>query len=230
MSQVAVVEDIYEGLLEISTNSRQRESLERIKKACDYLEEQRSEISPSSVARYCIDRGWPGPKAQSIRNSEDVLWRYIRARSSRQQLAPKKNRAAEKPKIADESIRAYVAMLQDERDEAVAARRRIETGLRSIPGVPVDDLIRVGFGGKAAEPVKLAVNFQLPHVAREALMRLMDANALSDAGLQLHKDRLRQASTGNVLLEKAHVLALRELLGGKPDATPETKADEGAPE
>ena len=52
---------------------------------------------------------------------------------------------------------------------------------------------------------------QLPLAVREALGRLFEHEHLANCGLQLHKDRLRQAVTGNVLLEKHHVVALRSL-------------------
>lgn len=217
MGKTETPDEVYETLLALITNPRERESLERVKKACDYLEPQGLKISASSVERYCVDREWGGPKAQSIRNSVDVLKRYLTSRESRQKLAPRKKRGELEPRIADETVRAYVNLLKEERDEERAARLRIEAGLRTIPGIPVDDLIRVGFGGKPAAPLKLTGRLHLPHVAREAILRLLDGNALGDAGLQLHKDRLRQTSTGNVLLEKTQVLALRNLLSSEAD-------------
>ena len=55
MNQVATIDTVFTELMAASSNSRQRESLERVKKACDYLEEQELKISPSSIERYCID-------------------------------------------------------------------------------------------------------------------------------------------------------------------------------
>lgn len=214
MNQVATVDTVYAELTAASPNARQRESLERIKKACDYLEEQGLKISPSAIERYCIDRDWEGPKAQSIRNSKLVLHRYVQLRQSGQTLSVRRDKATAEPLIADETLRAYVQLLKEERDQAIAARQRIEAGLRSIPGIPVDDLIRVGFGGKPSLPNATKENAPLPVAAREALEMLFKTDHLSNCGLQMHKDRLRQALTGNVLLEKHHVVALRNLLVG----------------
>ncbi|ANB71310.1 hypothetical protein AYM40_02200 [Paraburkholderia phytofirmans OLGA172] len=217
MNQIATVDNVFAELMKASSNPRQRESLERIKKACDYLEEQGLKISPPAIEGYCLDRDWGGPKGQSIRNSK-VLSHYVEIRQSGQKVTINRNAVSAEPLIADETIRAYVRLLQEERDQAVAARNRIEAGLRTIPGIPVDDLIRVGFGGTPASTTAAHETAQLPTTVREALSLLFEPNHLANCGLQLHKDRLRQAVTGNVLLEKHHVVALRSLAADKSDS------------
>lgn len=213
MNQIATVDTVFAELMKASSNPRQRESLERIKKACDYLEEQGLKVSPSAIEEYCLDREWKGPKAQSIRNSK-VLRHYVEVRQSGQKVSVSRSTASAEPLIADETIRAYVRLLREERDQAVAARNRIEAGLRTIPGIPVDDLIRVGFGGKPAGTTGANEAAQLPSAVKEALNLLFEPNHLANCGLQLHKERVRQAVTGNVLLEKHHVVALRALAIG----------------
>ncbi|TCK96776.1 gamma-mobile-trio protein GmtX [Paraburkholderia sp. BL9I2N2] len=217
MNKLATIDTVYSELVAMSSNPRQRESLERIKRACDYLEEQGLQISPSAIERYCLDRDWSGPKAQSIRNSKETLHRYVELRQSGQKLAARGDRVTSEPLIADETIRAYVQLLKEERDQAIAARNRIEAGLRSIPGIPVDDLIRVGFGGTAALPTNADEPARLSSAAREALNKLFEPNHLANCGLQLHKERVRQVVTGNVLLEKHHIIALRSLSAGTSD-------------
>jgi hypothetical protein len=114
------------------------------------------------------------------------------------------------PLIPDQTVRAYVQLLEEERDQAIAARRRIEAGLRSIPGIPVDDLIRMGFGGSAISSTP-ANNITMSPVTKEAISMLFNDDHLNDCGLKLDRDRLRHTVTGNVLLEKRHVIALRLL-------------------
>jgi hypothetical protein len=217
MSRPATIDNLYAELISASTNPRQLESLERIKKACDYLEEQGVRITPTAIEHYCVDREWRGPKAQSIRNSK-ILRHYVEVRQSTQEvITPSGGKRAE-PLIADETVRAYVRSLKEERDQAIAARTRIEAGLRLIPGVPVDELIRVGFGGATLPTSKDARSSgMLSATAKDALEKLFDANTLANCGLQLHKERIRQAITGNVLLEKHHVEALRELTAPSKD-------------
>ncbi|TAM55204.1 MAG: hypothetical protein EPN57_04175 [Paraburkholderia sp.] len=210
MNQAAVVDNLYAELVSASRNPRQLESLEKIKKACDYLEEQGLRVTLTAIEHYCVDREWRGPKAQSIRNSK-VLRHYVELRQSAQGVTSSRGTRRTEPLIADETVRSYVRVLQEERDQAVAARARIEAGLRSIPGIPVDELIRVGFGGGASSISKPANSTSLPVAAKDALEKLFDTNILANCGLQLHKDRIRQAITGNVLLEKHHVAALRAL-------------------
>ncbi|MFM0508518.1 hypothetical protein [Paraburkholderia sp. RL17-373-BIF-A] len=212
MSKAVVVDNLYADLVSAATNPRQLESLDRIKKACDYLENQSVQVTPKAIEHYCVDRQWAGPKAQSIRNSP-VLRHYVDVRRSAQDVTSSGGTKRAEPLIADETVRAYVRLLQEERDQALAARARIEAGLRLIPGVPVDELIRVGFGGGTLSSSKSPYSTALPAAAKVALEKLFDTNILANCGLQLHKDRIRQAITGNVLLEKHHVTALRELAG-----------------
>ncbi len=211
MSNVDTIENLYLQLLGSSDNPRQRESLERIKKACTYLEQQGLKISPSAIERYCLDRDWKGPKAQSIRNSK-TLKLYVDTLQSGQILDINRSKVSKTPLIADETVRAYVNLLEEERDQAIAARNRIEAGLRSIPGISIDDLIRTGFSDISTNALSIKAPTQIPQIAQAAIQVLFDPQHLNDCGLQMHKDRLRQVITGNVLLEKNHVIALRKLL------------------
>lgn len=210
MNHDEAVSKAFQELMQSSTNPRQQESLERINKACNYLEEQGLKISAGAVEHYCVDRDWDGPKGQSIRNSP-VLKRLLELRQSSQIL--RTDRKANKPKmlIPDETLRAYVAMLEEERDQAIADRTRIMAGLRSIPGVPVDDFIRVGFGGVAIGAPPTKEKPEISPTLREAVCRLLNPTLLADCGLSLERERLRQKTTLNILLEKQHVTALRIL-------------------
>ncbi|KVK86163.1 hypothetical protein BLA13014_00369 [Burkholderia aenigmatica] len=206
------LEGTYEALLEQATNPRQRITLERIKAACDYLDAHKMKISPTTVERYCLDRDWDGPKAQSIRNSKDVLMRYLLVRQSGQQFRERPKQSSE-PEIADESLRAYVQLLKEERDQAVADRTRIQAGLRKIPGISVDDLIRGTLSAPRADAAPVGVQAVSPELVK-VIAVLFDEERLRACGLELAKGRLRQATTKTVLLEKAEVEALEKLLQG----------------
>lgn len=199
---------IFEQCMADSTNPRQKESLRRIHKACEYLQQEDIRITPSQVERYCIDRDWDGPKAQSIRNSP-ALSKYLTLRKSGQVIRTSNKASRPIPLIADETLRAYVNLLTEERDQAIADKARIVKGLRNIPGIPVDDLIRQGFGGKPSTATH--DELRLPPLVIEALGRLFDDLRLSDCGLKLYRDRLVHTLTGNVLLEKKHVEAIHAL-------------------
>ncbi len=101
-------------------------------------------ISPTAVGSYCSDR-WKGPKTQSIRNSQDTLFRYLQTRMAKQTLPVAAKKQSFEPVIHDETVRAYVTLLKTERDEAIGLKNRIIAGLRSLPGIPIDDLIASGF-------------------------------------------------------------------------------------
>ncbi len=216
-----------EEFLQLSSNPRQHESLRRIHKACDYLQSQEIRITPSSVERYCIDHDWEGPKAQSIRNSR-VLIQYLKLRISGQVIRGNKKVSSPKPLIADETLRAYVHLLEEERDQAIAARIRVEKGASSITGIPVDDLIRLGFGGMAMEHDDRPPE-PLPALVKDALNRMFDEKILSDCGLKLHRDRIVNTLTGNSLWDLKHVAAVRAFVT-KPKSSESSETHQDLPE
>lgn len=205
-----ILASTYATLLEQASNPRQRTTLERIKAACDYFVANKMKISPTTVERYCLDRGWGGPKAQSIRNSKDVLMHYLQLRRSGHQFRERPKHSAE-PEIADESLRSYVQLLKEERDQAIADRTRIQAGLRKIPGISVDALIRgiLSSQGSDAAPVSAQA---VPPELTKVISVLFDEERLRACGLELVKGRLRQSTTKNVLLEKTELDVLEKAL------------------
>jgi hypothetical protein len=195
----------YTEIFAEASNPRQRVSLERIKIACDYLETNGLKLSPKAIERYCVDRAWEGPKAQSIRNSKDILHKYLKLRQAAQSWAQTEKRRPTSPLIADQSIRSYVQLLTEERNQAVAARLRIEAGLRKIPGIRVDDLIR----GDSNTPLQSNKPSALPAGFLNVARTLLDERNLLQCSLELYKGRVRCLITKNVLLEKSHVDTLR---------------------
>jgi hypothetical protein len=206
-----ILDITYDEILSKIRNPRQRASLERIKQACDYLDHHGIKITPTSIEEYCRDHGWDGPKSQSIRNSRDVLMKYVDTRHSGQALhRPSSKGTPIEPAIDDESLRAYVQLLKQERDQAVAARARIEAGLRTIPGIKVDELIRAGLGG--LNPAPDVSSSKAPPELLKVVSHLLAPERLAACGLELYKDRIRQCLTRNVLLERNEVLQLRLLI------------------
>lgn len=208
MNAAENIQAIFDQCMADSSNPRQQESLRRIHKACEFLQDEDIRITHSSVERYCIDHDWEGPKAQSIRNSP-TLNRYITLRKSGQVIRANVRASRPTPLIADETLRAYVNLLTEERDRAIAEKNRIVKGLSSIPGIPIDELIRQGFG---APPSKASLeDVRISPLMREALGRLFNEQLLSNCGLHVHRDRVIHKLTGNELLEKRHVEAIRSL-------------------
>lgn len=216
MVKQAQSDDLFQSLLAEADNPRLRQSLERVKEACDALETSRLSITPTAVGKYCDDR-WKGPKAQSIRNAKDTLFAYLQARRSKQVLPTAAQSASYEPPIRDEAVRAYVVLMKSERDEAIRMKNRIIKGLRSIPGVPIDDLIASGFKPTASPPKQTGIGPE----ARGALARLFSEANLAAVGLELFRNRLRARTTKQVLLEKQDV---EVLLGLMRDVSDEAKS------
>jgi hypothetical protein len=217
-------DELLASLLSSNINARLRDSLERVKAACDFLDSSGVAITPTAVGNYCSDR-WKGPKAQSVRNAKDTLFAYLQLRRAHQVLPASTRKASREPLIQDETVRAYVALVKAERDEAVRHKDRIVAGLRSIPGLPIDDLIASGFKPIAAKPER-----GVSDEVRGALERLFLAESLASVGLELYRHRLRHIATKKVLLEKADVEALLALTrsdGASSTSTPLLQHAEG---
>jgi hypothetical protein len=226
MNAQETIEEEFKALYEAATNSRQQESLTRIKHACDYLENMGIRLTPTSVERYCIDRQWGGPKAQSIRNSRDVLYRYLMLRQSKQRVTRGDVAKEQRPAIQDETLKAYVHLLEQERDLALAARSRIEAALRTIPGVHIDEVIAIGFTATPTHPMQTIKSGRppIPDELKSALLIILDEAHLTSCGLQIYRDRIRTITTKQVLFEKAHVEAIRKWIA-EAEAESDASAD-----
>lgn len=85
---MGISEALYDEIVANTEATIRLKSMSRIRMACDSLDKE-CEGRPYTVAdvgRFC-ERKWGGPKAQSIRNSPDVLTRYIRIRIAEHTLA-----------------------------------------------------------------------------------------------------------------------------------------------
>lgn len=209
---------LYENLLAGATNSRLRDSLEKVKEACDFLEQSHAAITVTSVGRYCNSK-WDGPKSQSIRNATHTLLRYVQTRKAQQPLPKAQRNTNNEPLIQDETVRAYVTILKAERDEAIRMKNRIIGGLRKVPGIPVDELIATGFSGPAKYDHKETLGPSPMMIS--ALAKLLDAERLQRMGMELYRDRVRHGITGEVFLERREVEAIRAVIGvpSTPDVT-----------
>ena len=207
---------LFESMIADADNPRLKTSLERVKEACDFLEQSRAEITPTTVGRYCDSR-WSGPKAQSIRNARGTLLRYVETRRGLQSMPATQRRSGDEPLIYDETVKAYVSTLRAERDEAIRTKNRIIAALRKVPGIPIDELIGNGF--KAVAPVATPMPVTLPAAAVTALRKLFEVERLARVGLELHRNRMRNTITGDILLDKPDVEALRLLVDDKTEAS-----------
>jgi hypothetical protein len=135
VSKTNEADELFASLTAGASNPRLKESLVRLKAACDFLEGSNVSITVTAVGKYCSDR-WKGPKAQSIRNAKDTLFAYLQVRRAKQVLPVSSRKLSHEPLIQDETVRAYVALVKSERDEAIRLKNRIVVGLRSVPGLP----------------------------------------------------------------------------------------------
>ena len=153
---------------------------------------------------------------QPILNAKATLLRYVETRKGMQSL-PRATKSSEpgEPPISDATVRAYVSLLRAERDEAVRLKNRIIAGLRKIPGIPIETLIANGFTPPTVEPT--AASSTLSPTTANAISKLLAPEKLANIGLELHRSRLRNSITAELLLDKSEVEALQALLAGQSE-------------
>lgn len=205
-------DETFASIADLCENPRLKRSLVSVKEACDFLEQSKAPITPTAVGRYCESK-WGSPKAQSIRNAKNTLFAYLQVRQSKQIVPTVVKGPTFEPSIADETVRAYITIIKTERDEAIRAKNRVVNGLRSIPGIDIDELLAAGFKG---EPAKTIKQRDVSEAAKTALIKLLNSANLEKVGLELFRDRLRHIQTKEILLDKADIEALRGTLVGSP--------------
>lgn len=206
-------EELYTKLFE-AAGWRLRESLDRVRQACDFFDSVSADINPTRIGKYCTGN-WGGPKMQSIRNADATLFAYLKLRRAEQVIKPKRGNETFEPVIRDETIKSYVEIIKVERDQAIMEKNRIIAGLRTLPGVPIDKFIRDGHVpqmSNSTENTPHEAPRPVDHQVKLAIERLFNGQALAAVGLELYRKRIRNAITNTVLLEKPMVESLMALV------------------
>ena len=78
---------VFEQILQAARHPKTKRAMQNLKKACDYLDHHKIEITVTEAGKITEDFSG-GPKTASIRNQKNFL-NYIRARAGREQKAPR---------------------------------------------------------------------------------------------------------------------------------------------
>jgi hypothetical protein len=207
---------LYRELIEAAKTPQRKESLRRIKQACDLLDKAPAPITPASVAKQCEDL-FGGPKEQSIRNSTQVLLAYVKARAAEQILSAQKKRDSGEPPIADEAVRAYVQLLKAKLYEAEQSKNRMIAGVRMLSPLDARGIQKLLDDNTPGEkqiltPTHPAISeVQLNEEERQAFREFLDETHLQTMGITIEYGNLVFPS-GKTLLRKAGVEFLQRLL------------------
>lgn len=237
--------EIFDNLMESSTDVGRRETLLRLQEACDALQKKRLEITATEVQRW-IEKSYGrdvGPKAQSIRNDckkKGVpgylgMYQYLEARKREQAFVKKPNAEASNAHLrAIDSIEDPTgrALLRDLYDRALLAERKVARAqalfARIVPGVDFAAWLKDGSTGRegTGTGASLTIKNEWMTALEQALSSLTDAEKLARCGLEYDGKRVRRkGGVPSVLLELGVVERLAEMhqylvTNARPDEVP----------
>lgn len=236
---------IFEDLLTSAADNGRRETLRRLKEACDAIEARKVEITGAEIQRHVegIYGQRAGPKAQSIRNDKAKrgvpdyigMWQYVEARK-REQTSQRTRKTGSSnahlkaiDAINDPTERA---LLRDLYDRALTAERRVARAqhlfARIAPGVEFDVWLRdgnIGRGASSPSP-SLVIKAEWVTALEQVLSSLTDTETLSRCGLQYDGKRIiRKGPLASVLIGLGLVQRLAEMhqylvTNASPEAVP----------
>lgn len=210
-------EQFYDWVMNNTTDDKRKKSLEHIRIACDMIERRREPkgIYVARVGEICEsefknDETVKGPKAQSIRNSSDILKKYVDLRAAEQKLPEK----ATDRKLSDDRVQAEsqyqiaLATIAQQRGEIERLRKEIHNYTpRSLEELVED--ARVG-GPK----VEIPAAPQIAPEAIEAIKILLDPGQQARFELEIDKSGyLIHTVSRDTLFTPKQVEALRALTG-----------------
>lgn len=221
---MSVSNDLYQNLIENSSGVKRQISLERLKEACDKLEKpvKAAVYTIADVGRFC-ERMWGGPKTQSIRNSPEVLERYVKVRIGEfteksgpradQTSGGKKQLNLAEPAVAQQQYMLALAEIEQLRAEV----SRLKADVSRYAPMTTDQLIEACKLGGPSSVVPPEEAWRISPDAIKAIDTLLDTQRLKACELTLDHGHLVNEVNGNVLLAKDEVEALRQLLNvGRP--------------
>jgi len=137
-------EILYEKIYN-SASSKRKNALNKIKKACDFLENDSKKLTVALVGRYCESK-FKEPQTQSIRNSDKYV-KYIKLREEERNKVNKDQINYEESIIVkDQSAQAIINMLQEEIKILNKSIQNLKKGTRQISPIDIDKFISESFG------------------------------------------------------------------------------------
>jgi hypothetical protein len=202
---------IFERIVNEARHPKSKGAIERIRNACDYLEQHRIPISVPEVGKLCEGSG---PQAQSIRNNK-LFRAYVDARRS-EQIVPLSAKSKQDRYISnDVQANAYMRAL-----EVQVSRRndQNENLMRAIRDLGEFDLRAVLETGRLVRfKPQEEVNLDLTGLAK----CLLDPSRLRLFGLVLQNERIIAPDRNNrVFLEKSEVEKLLKLKDASDKSRP----------
>lgn len=214
---MTVSQQFYENVVANTTEPKRLTSLERVKGACDALDKQSKtkSFNLADVGRYC-EKQWGGPKTQSIRNSTDILERYVKLRIAEhaESLAMSPNASIPEgkglnladPALAQQQYMLALAEIEQLRREVT----RLKADVDHYAPMTTEQLLAMVRGDEEPAVELLPA---LPRPALDAIRTLLDPEKLQQCELVIDQHNyLVHEISGNELLSASQVAALQTLI------------------
>jgi hypothetical protein len=197
-----------------------------------------AKINPSNVEKYVKARcklgarEWTGPTRVFIASDPD-LRAYVAAREDERLKPPEaKKRPSQRQKEIEDAIARLPSVetrqiLRHDLEEGRIARRRLDVlsrGLRSLPSIDVDALLRGDADQTASHDALTALPATLPHhsplatrdveVLKALLERFSNREEMARAGLETDGRRIRLAMAPRTTIVRPDEMALLRRLAG----------------
>jgi hypothetical protein len=139
-------EQHFKNIIEGNLSVQLKNSIRRIKAACDALDGLKAEISVMSVCKQIkhIYGEKTGPIAGTIRNDKDRLLEYLNLRKSEQVLPQTKSGAIPKyeiPPISDERVRSYVTLIANQNRQLISENNRLKNAFKKLSPIDLKTLL-----------------------------------------------------------------------------------------
>jgi len=225
--ETSTAESIMDALVREATNDRRRETLARLKAACQVLITKARPIKIRDVEREIIQAHGKdsGPKAQSISNEKDRplgMYHYVMACERERLAVPfrinKTSRPAKRQdavesaihKIKDMDVRSVMFDLHDRCLLAEKELMRAKTLLKTLtPGADITALI----DGEEVSAVPSSISGHHREALTRLLVALSDNTKLGAVGLINDGKRVkRKAGTGDELIDVGTIEILKSAL------------------
>ena len=208
----------YENILADSVDSKRVTSLTRLRAACDALDKEKktSAYTVADIGRYC-ELHWNGPKVQSIRNSPNILEKYVKLRIAERaenlglmatvNSSEKRQLNLTDPSIAQQQFQLALAEIEQLKAEIT----RLKVDVSNYSPINPDELLTL------AEPPQNShaiTQFAQHTEVLDAIRHLFDRQRLRRCELVLDSNGyLINEVTGNELLPASAVSTLKRLIG-----------------
>jgi hypothetical protein len=202
--QVKASRALFENIVREAKHPKSSAAVERIRAACDYLDEHSIPISIPEVAQLCRTSG---PKAQSIHNNRKFV-HYINARKSEQKLQfhpPTSTTGGYR--TDDVQANAMFYALETQISLKNSQNEALIRALRELGVYDIEAILQTGH-------LTLKTSQHVPLIDLRGLAaRILNPLHLRKFGLLIQQDRIVAPDRNDrVFLEKAEVIVLQEII------------------